>query len=221
MRGSYSGTDLASVTSGLIFSERTARASADSGLAATISSVSATAASKNKIFRQVTEPTSPSLNDIWVDTKPNYDPDYFSEDYSAGRFKQFQWSGTEWINITDTDITDNFALITVEQLARASADEAFAEQITTLETSVNDPVTGLVATRATLINNYSTTSTVNSAIASSKTALRAYTDVSASRTFRQAAAPTKRGVDADTTLDIPLQTGDVWVDIDDLNKMYQ
>ena len=221
MRGSYSGTDLASVTSGLIFSERTARASADSGLAATISSVSATAASKNRIFRQVTEPTSPSLNDIWVDTKPNYDPDYFSEDYSAGRFKQFQWSGTEWINITDTDITDNFALITVEQLARASADEAFAEQITTLETSVNDPVTGLVATRATLINDYSTTSTVNTAIASSKTALRAYTDVSASRTFRQAAAPTKRGVDADTTLDIPLQTGDVWVDIDDLNKMYQ
>lgn len=221
MRGSYGGTDLASVTSGLIFSERTARADADAGLASTISTVSATAASKNRIFRQTTEPTSPSVNDVWVDTKPNYAIPYFSEDYSTARHNQFQWTGTEWLDITNTDITDNFALITVEQIARATADEAFAQQITTLETSVNDPVTGLVATRATLINDYSTTSTVTTAIASSKTALRAYTDVSASRTFRQAAAPTKRGVDADTTLDIPLQTGDVWIDTDDLNKMYQ
>jgi hypothetical protein len=221
MRGSYGGTDLASVTSGLIFSERTARADADAGLASTISTVSATAASKNRIFRQTTEPTSPSVNDVWVDTKPNYAIPYFSEDYSTARHNQFQWTGTEWLDITNTDITDNFALITVEQIARATADEAFAQQITTLETSVNDPVTGLVATRATLINDYSTTSTVTTAIANSKTALRAYTDVSASRTFRQAAAPTKRGVDADTTLDIPLQTGDMWVDIDDQNKLYQ
>jgi hypothetical protein len=221
MRGSYDGTDLASVTSGLIFSERTARTDADTALAGSITTVAATAASKNRIFRQTSAPSSPSVNDVWVDTKPNYDPDYFSEDYSTGRYKQFQWTGTEWINITDTDITDNFALITVEQLARASADEAFAQQITTLETSVNDPTTGLAATRATLINDYSTTSTVTTAIASSKTALRAYTDVSASRTFRQAAAPTKRGVDVDTALDIPLQTGDVWVDIDDQNKLYQ
>ena len=221
MRGSYGGTDLASVTSGLIFSERTARANADTSLAGSITTVAATAASKNRIFRQPTAPSSPSVNDVWVDTRISYSQDYFSEEFAVPKFKQFQWTGTEWLDITDTDITDNFALITVEQLARASADEAFAQQITTLETSVNDPNTGLVATRATLINDYSTTATVNSAIASSKTALRAYTDVSASRTFRQAAAPTKRGVDADTTLDIPLQTGDVWVDIDGQNKLYQ
>jgi hypothetical protein len=257
MRGSYGGTDLASVTSGLIFSERTARADADAGLASTISTVSATAASKNRIFRQTTEPTSPSVNDIWVDTKPNYAVPYFSEDYSTARHNQYQWTGTEWLDITNTDITDNFAIITREQLARATADSALAQDILTLNTfvdtenatlradlqvertariendeatvdlvetldaQVNNATTGLPATRATLINDYSTTATVNSAIASSKTALRAYTDVSASRTFRQTSAPTKRGVDADTTLDIPLQTGDVWVDTDDLNKMYQ
>jgi hypothetical protein len=221
LRGSYGGTDLASVTSGLIFSERTARVDADTGLAGSISVVSATAASKNRIFRQTSAPTSPSVNDVWVDTKPNYAVPYFSEDYSTARYNQYQWTGTEWLDITNTDITDNFALITVEQIARASADEAFAQQITTLDTSVNDPVTGLAATRATLINDYSTTATVNSAIASSKTALRAYTDVSASRTFRQVSAPTKRGVDADTSLDIPLQTGDVWVDTGDQNKLYQ
>jgi hypothetical protein len=257
MRGSYSGTDLASVTSGLIFSERTARVSADEGIAESISIVAATAAGKNRIFRQPTAPTSPSVNDVWVDTRISYSQDYFSEEFAVPKFKQFQWTGTEWLDITDTDISDNFAIITREQLARATADSALAQDILTLNTfvdtenatlradlqiertariendeatvdlvetldaQVNNATTGLPVTRATLINDYSTTATVNSAIASSKTALRAYTDVSASRTFRQAAAPTKRGVDADTTLDIPLQTGDVWVDIDDLNKMYQ
>ena len=221
MRGAYTGTDLASVTSGLVYSERVARTTADAGLASSISSVSATAASKNRIFRQTAEPTSPQVNDIWVDTKPNYAIPYFSEDYSTPKYNQYQWDGSSWLDITNTDITDNFALIVTEQTARATADEAFAQSITTLETSVNDPTTGLAATRATLINDYSTTSTVTTAIANSKTSLRAYTDVSASRTFRQVSAPTKRGVDADTSLDIPLQTGDVWVAINDQNKLYQ
>jgi hypothetical protein len=257
MRGSYSGTDLASVTSGLIFSERTARVSADEGLAGSISIVAATAAGKNRIFRQPTAPSSPSVNDVWVDTKISYSQDYFSEEYAVPKYKQFQWTGTEWLDITDTDISDNFAIITREQLARATADSALAQDILTLNTfvdtenatlradlqiertariendeatvdlvetldaQVNNATTGLPVTRATLINDYSTTATVNSAIASSKTALRAYTDVSASRTFRQTSAPTKRGVDVDTALDIPLQTGDVWVDTDDQNKLYQ
>jgi hypothetical protein len=176
MRGTYSGTDIANITSGLLYSERTARASADEGLAGTISTVSATAASKNKIFRQATAPSDPAVNDIWVDLKTSYDPDYFSEDYSAPRYKQFQWTGTEWADITNTDISDNFALLTIEQLARATADEAFAQQITTLDTQVNDPETGLPATRATLINDYYTAVDVDDAIASSETTLRAYTD---------------------------------------------
>lgn len=257
MRGSYGGTDLANVTSGLIYSERTARVTADAGLAGSIDVVAATAAGKNKIFRQATAPSSPSVNDIWVDTRISYDPDYFSEDYAVPKYKQYQWSGTEWIDITDTDISDNFASITREQLARATADSALAQDILTLNTfvdtenasiradleiertarieddeatvelietldaQVNNATTGLPATRATLINDYSTTVTVNSAIASSKTSLRAYTDVSASRTFRQVSAPTKRGVDSETSADIPLQTGDVWIDLDDQNKLYQ
>ncbi len=221
MRGTYSGTDITSVTTGLIFSEKTARATADEGLASSISSVSATASGKNTIYRTTTAPASPALNDIWVDIKPNYAIPYFEEDYSVARNNQYQWNGTAWVDITLTDVTDNFALIVNEQTARAAADAAFASDITTLETSVNDPATGLVATRATLINDYSTTSTVNTAIANSSTTLRAYTDVSASRTFRQVSAPTKRGVDASTSTDIPLQTGDIWIDLDDQNKLYQ
>lgn len=221
MRGTYTGTDITSVTTGLIFSEKTARATADAGLATSISSVSATASSKNTIYRTTTAPASPALNDIWVDIKPSYAIPYFEEDYSTARNNQYQWNGTAWVDITLTDVTDNFALIVNEQTARATADAAIASDVTTLETSVNDPVTGLVATRATLINDYSTTSTVDTAIANSRTTLRAYTDVSASRTFRQVSAPTKRGVDSSTGLDIALQTGDIWIDLDDQNKLYQ
>ena len=255
MRGAYTGTDLASVTSGLIFSERTARATADSGLATSISSVSATAAGKNKIFRQSTAPSSPQVNDIWVDTKISYSETYFEQDFSKPKNKQYQWDGSSWLDITDVDIEDNYALVVREQTARATADEALAQDILTLnagvnandlairadlqveaiaradedealaglietlDSQVNDPTTGLSVTRATLINDYSTTATVNGAIAASTTTLKAYTNTTASRTFRQNDAPTKRGVDGVT--DIPLQIGDVWIDINDKNKIYQ
>jgi hypothetical protein len=144
MRGSYGGTDLASVTAGLIFSERTARADADTGLATSISTVAATAAGKNRIYRQPTAPSTPTLNDIWVDTKTSYNPDYFSEEYSAPRHKQYQWSGIEWLDITDTDITDNFAFITREQTARATADSALAQDILTLAAKVDGNTAAIV-----------------------------------------------------------------------------
>ena len=166
MRGSYGGTDLASVTSGLIFSERTARADADEGLATSISTVAATAAGKNRIYRQPTAPSTPTLNDIWVDTKISYNPDYFSEEYSAPRFKQFQWNGTEWLDITDTDITDNFAFITREQTARATADNALAEDILTVAAKVD-------SNTAAISVETSARATADSALASQITTLEA------------------------------------------------
>lgn len=255
MRGAYTGTDLASVTSGLVYSERVARTTADAGLATSISSVSATAAGKNRIYRQTTAPESPQVNDIWVDTKVSYAETYFAGDYSKVKNKQFQWDGSSWLDITDIDIQENYALLVIEQTARATADDALAQEIvtlnagvnandvairaalqvetiaradedealagliTTLDSQVNNPTTGLSATRATLINDYSTAATVDGAIAQSTTTLKAYTNTTASRTFRQNDAPTKRGVDEET--DIPLQIGDVWVDINDKNKIYQ
>ena len=255
MRGSYTGTDVTALTSGLVFSERTARTTADAGLATSIASVSATAAGKNRIFRQPTAPTTPQVNDIWVDTKISYSETYFEQDFSKAKNKQYQWDGASWLDITDVDIEDNYALVVREQVARATAYEALAQDILTLNTGVNandlairaaleveattranadgalsslvtmldsqvnNPTTGLPATRATLLNDYSTAATVNGAIAQSTTVLKAYTNTTASRTFRQNDAPTKRGVDGET--DIPLQTGDVWVDINDQNKIYQ
>ena len=258
LRGGYTGTDLNSITTGLLYSERVARANADSSLAGQISTVSATASGKNKIFRQSTAPTTPALNDIWVDTSNAYSPSYFIEtDYSVPQYKQYQWNGSTWLDITDADISDNRAVVLQEQQARASADEvlasdilsvnvrldtetaslnasitaentaranadsALAESISTLNAQVNDVATGLPATRATLINDYVTTATADSSTAATKESLRAYANTTASKVFRQTTAPTIRGVDAETSVNISLVAGDLWVDTDDDNKLYQ
>lgn len=127
---------------------------------------------------------------------------------------------TYWLKIGDySSLADVVAAHTAE-LVVVTNDinaEVFARE--QLGAQVNDPSTGLPATLATLTNDYSTTTAVNEAIASSATELKAFTNTTASRTFRQNDEPTKRGVDGAT--DIPLQVGDVWYDTDDQNKMYQ
>jgi hypothetical protein len=65
------------------------------------------------------------------------------------------------------------AALQVEQLARASADAAEAALRESLAAQVNDPATGLPATRATLLTDYSTTANMNAAIASSASSLTA------------------------------------------------
>jgi hypothetical protein len=65
------------------------------------------------------------------------------------------------------------AALQVEQLTRASAIEAEAALRESLAAQVNDPATGLPATRATLLTDYSTTANMNAAIASSASSLTA------------------------------------------------
>lgn len=216
MRGTYTGTDITSITAGLLFSERTARATADSSLASQISTVSATASGKNTIYRQTTAPTSPAVNDIWVDTRVSYAETYFDTDFSVPKYKQYQWDGSAWLDITDTDVSDNFAIVSREQLARADADSALAQDILTLGVRVNGDIATL---NATLVEDYYTAADTNSAISVSSTFLRAYADV-ASKVFRQASAPTNRGTDPETSATLPLRQGDAWVDTDDSNKLY-
>lgn len=146
LRGDYTGTDITQIAAGLIYSERQARVSADGALSTSISTVSATAAGKNKIYRQTTPPSSPQLNDIWVDTKISYvESTYFDSDYSVPKYKQFQWDGSEWIDITDQDIRDNFAAVTQEIVARANADEALATQITTVAAGIDQNTAAIIA----------------------------------------------------------------------------
>lgn len=165
--GYVPGQTLAQLTSGLIFEERTARSTQDGAFVTSISNLTATVAGKNGIYRQNTAPLTPSVNDIWVDTSISFaDEEYFEGAYSAVKHKQYQWDGLAWLDITDNDIFDTQASITVEQLARASADESLSQQITTLTATQT-------FTSAALVVEQTTRATADSATASQVTSLAA------------------------------------------------
>ena len=124
MRGSYTGTDIAQVTSGLLHSEAQARANADSAISSTVTTLTATVNTKNKTYRQAAEPTAGmTAGDIWYDSDDSNKP--------------YRYSGTAWVATDDARIAANTAAITAEQTARANADSALATQITTLTATVN------------------------------------------------------------------------------------
>lgn len=171
IRGSYTGTDLALVTSGLIYDEKVARSQIATDLTTEVSA-------REGLAAQI---------------RGNY-------------------TGTDLSAVTS-------GLIYSEREARVTAVSAVASSVTTLDAQVNNVTTGLPATRALLISDYYTGATVDSAIATNATFLRAYANLQ-SKTFRQASAPTKRGQDPQTAADVALQTGDLWIDSDDANKTY-
>ena len=53
------------------------------------------------------------------------------------------WQG--WVDVTDSRIDTTFAAIVTEELARTTADEALATQITTIQSRIDSPTTGLDA----------------------------------------------------------------------------
>jgi hypothetical protein len=224
MRGSYSGTDLSLVTSGLIFSERTARVTADTAFASQITALDASVndpatglgATRATLINDYS--TTATVNSAIASSKTTLRA---YTDVSASR--TFRQATAPTIRGTDTETTQVIPLQNGDVwIDTDDQNKLYQWSGTAWVYSPDGAITGSVtALTATLTNDYSTTTTVNTAIANTRTALLAYTDVSASRTFRQTSAPTKRGVDADTTLDIPLQNGDVWIDTDDQNKLYQ
>jgi len=139
LRGTYDGTDLSLVTSGLIFQERQARNTADSALASDITTLTAFANTRSRIFYQNTPPAASGLivGDTWVNTTPSYSPDYLSQDYSVGGNRIHRWTGSAWVEAPDSDFADSFAAIQLERVARADGDSALASQILTLEANVN------------------------------------------------------------------------------------
>ncbi|MEN6587988.1 MAG: DUF1983 domain-containing protein [Sulfuricella sp.] len=121
-----------------IGAEALARANADSSLASQISTVSATAAGKNRIYRQTLAPTNTPpgtlvTGDLWFDSDSNN--------------LVYRWSGTAWIDTSDVRITTNAAAIVSEATARANADSALAVQVTALEADIGD-VSAAVSTEA-------------------------------------------------------------------------
>ena len=200
MRGGYTGTDLNSITTGLLFSERVARAGADGVLASDITAVDA------RVTTEVASLEGLVTNEASVRTTAD---GVLASDITAVDAR------------VTTEVATVNAAIEQANTTRANADLALAGSITTLDSQVNHADTGLPATRATLISDYLTIATADSSTAATKTYLRAYANTTASKVFRQTTAPTRRGVDSETSANIALIAGDVWVDTDDDNKLYQ
>jgi len=105
----------------------------------------------------------------------------------------------------------------------ATNSTSLASKLTVLTATVNDPVTGLTATNATLTNDYYTSADADTAVASAQQSLLAEFGNRSSKVFRQASEPLQ-GTDNVTLADntvatvAKIKTGDVWYDTDDGNK---
>jgi hypothetical protein len=105
--------------------------------------------------------------------------------------------------------------------SKSAVDGAIAAAGSSL-TSAYTTADGAVLTTANgYVNTYAySKSAADGAISTNAGFLRSYSNLG-SKTFRQTSAPTKRGVDPQTSADIALQTGDLWIDTDDGNKQNQ
>lgn len=90
--------------------------------ASQITSISATANAKVRTFVQTSAPTASATGDMWFDSDDGY--------------KAYRWSGTAWVEVTDSRIASNAAAITTEASARVSKDNAMAAAINTLWAAV-------------------------------------------------------------------------------------
>ena len=90
---------------------------------AAASTAQSTADGKVTSFYQTSAPTAEGVGDFWVDTND--------------KNKLYRWSGSAWVAVADVRITDNTAAINTESTARATADTALANDITTLTATVN------------------------------------------------------------------------------------
>lgn len=107
-----------------ISSEATTRASADAALTTQVERAQSTADSKNRTYRQSSQPTGDlKAGDLWYKTNDNN--------------RLFRYDGTNWVSTDDARIAQNAAAIATEAATRANADSALASQISTLTASTN------------------------------------------------------------------------------------
>lgn len=196
MRGAYTGTDIAQVTTGLLFSEAQARANSDSAIVTSVNTLSATVATKNKTYQQAAAPTAGmTAGDVWYDSDDSNKP--------------YRYDGSAWVATEDTRIAANTAAITAEQTARANADTALASRATDLEAIVNSATDGNAALKARIASEESARASGDTAISTTVTSLTATVNTK-TKTYLQAAAPTSG-----------MTTGDIWYDSDDGNRAYR
>ncbi|MEA3430188.1 MAG: hypothetical protein U9R08_02865 [Nanoarchaeota archaeon] len=166
----------------------------------------------NKIFRQATAPTASETGDLWFDTDDGN--------------KTYCWSGSAWVDVRDTDIAQAIADAAT---AQATADGKIVTFIqTTAPTAegtgdlwmdsddgyrtyrwsgsawvdIQDTQIGQALSDAAAAQADATTGIADAATAQAEADRKIIT-------FIQAAAPTAE------------QTGDIWYDSDDENKVYR
>lgn len=138
-----------------ITNEATLRAQGDSQLAQQITTLTATAAG-----------TYATIAALQAEQTARADGD--SAQAAARETLAVQLRGS----YSGTDVTQLSAgLVFSERQARVTADSALSSRSDALEATVNNPTTGLVATRATLINDYYTKAATDSAISASSSTL--------------------------------------------------
>jgi hypothetical protein len=147
VRGSYTGTDLALLTSGLLYSERQARSTADSALSTSVTNLSATVTSNFNTLNSAitTEQTARANGDSanassitsinarlnnFNGTGQNVEARVTAVD--TARANGDSALAASIASLTTT-VNNNTAAITAEQTARASGDSANAAAITTLQ----------------------------------------------------------------------------------------
>lgn len=216
MRGDYSGNDLSLVSQGLIFQERTARATAVSALSSEVTTLSALVNTKTKVYYQSTAPVnSPSnplvVGDMWIDTDVTYYNDYASGDYVIRSNRQYRWDGTAWQEAMDYGFADWFSAINTEKTARVDSDSALATQITSLTSLANGNTSAIQQEATTRANADSSLSTSITTLSSQVN--NATTGLPATRSLLINDYYTKTGTDsaissATTTLTSAYQAAD-------------
>lgn len=116
LRGGYTGTDVTQLSAGLLYSERQARASADSSLATQISTLSSTVSTNNTTLNAAisSEATTRASSDSALGTRID--------------------TLTSTVNSNNTTVT---ASIASEASTRASADTALSNQISSVSARLN------------------------------------------------------------------------------------
>lgn len=118
IRGSYTGTDVAALTTGLLYNERVARVSADSAEASARSALAATVTNNyNTLNSAITsEATARANGDTALSNQ---------------------------ITTLTATVNSNTAAIQTEAIARANADSSLSSSITTLQASVSSNTTAI------------------------------------------------------------------------------
>jgi hypothetical protein len=155
MRGAYTGTDVDQLTTGLLYSERTARVSSDSAIAQDVSLLKVnyadnTAAIQNEQYVRSTADESLASNITTLNTQ-------FATNTAAISSEQIARSTADESlasNITNlnTQFENNSAAITNEQYVRSTADQSLALDISNLTAQYNGVAASVTSEQIARVN---------------------------------------------------------------------